>query len=395
MSQLLVGRINYVAAPIFGVATALAVALRYARQRVQFGAPEKPIISYTTHYSMLMEVSAKVVAFQLIRNNVIRRLPAVKLSIESENPEVALYHAELSGLKAYVCEWAYVILGQLRVMCGGAGIMHSNLIGMLHNYFDVFQTAEGDRTVLYQQLGKKLLSDAQKRFNGPQGMLKFFGSIMSQQLVVLNPFLTMVEENTDDSVSEPGFLLKALTLRYDIAIRKLVGRIQNLTTAVRPQSPAEAWNTVLPATIHVCECYIEHFIFQECYDQLKAFKAFSVEEKKKRAENPSNTKKDTKGSTPDLDLVLGCLRTVSAIVGLSFLRKDAAFFSVERVFSTMRSVAVDNAYFANTKLLNEKYSDLLLESHEVIDEFIKAPLGQKDGNYVAHILATVKPTAKL
>lgn len=396
MAQLLVGRINYVGAPIFAVATALSVALRYARQRVQFGSPEKPIISYSTHYSMLMEVSAKLVAFQLIRNNIIRRLPAVKSSIDSESKEVALYHAQLSGLKAYVCEWSYVILGQLRVMCGGAGIMHSNLIGMLHNYFDVFQTAEGDRTVLYQQLGKKLLSDAHARFSGATGMLRFAGSILSQQMIVLNPLLAMVEANEEDNIAQPGFLIHALSLRHEIAMRTLIARMQNLTTASKnAQTPAEAWNTALPYTIHACDCYLEYIIFEELNDQLNQFKTYYAAEKQRRGENFQPPRNGVGVPTLDLDLVSGCLTTVASVVGLSFLKKDAAFFATERVFSTLRTKTVENAFFAKTKVLYEKYADLLLESHEIVDEFVKAPLGQRDGNYVAHILATVKPAAKL
>lgn len=396
MAQLLVGRINYVGAPIYGVATALAIALRYARQRVQFGSPEKHIISYTTHYSTLMDISAKIVVFQLARNNIIRRLPAVKASIDTENLDVSLYHAQLSGLKAYICEWAFVVLGQLRVMCGGAGIMLSNSIGHLHNFFDVFQTAEGDRTVLYQQLGKKLLADAFTRYNGASGMLKYAGSIISQQLISLNPILSIVEDNTEANVSAHGFLLHALSLRHEITMRNLIGRLQDLTTrAKRPESPAEAWNSILPYTIQACDAYLEYFVFKEIYDQIASFKLYHAEERKRRAENLQNVKSGEFVPTPDLDLVSGSLHTVASVAGLSFLRKDAAFFSTERIFSRQRTIAVENAFFSTTKLLNEKYSNLLLESHEVVDEFIKAPLGQRDGNYVGHILATVKPVAKL
>lgn len=461
MAQLLVGRINYVGAPLLGLQTALSTAIIYARSRRQFSpkgpkAPETPIIQYSTHYTYLMDTLAKTVAIQFARNDIIARLPAAKAAMEASNKELsksakrsrkaakeaeisskdsknsenqktqassasigpenkvdtkkkvysnditmAEYHALLSGLKAYVCEWSYISFGHLRVMCGGAGIMLSNGIGALHNYFDVFQTAEGDRVVLYQQLGKFLLSEASKQYAGFSGMIKYGTNYIQHQLIASNPILALIETKSEEKLSKPGFLLKALQMRQSIAIRFLVGRIQDLMTGSasdgKTRSGDEAWNLSLDYIIRACDAYLERYIFEQCYLQLKKFRVFYADEKERRTKIANGTKngKDAANAssgnlpTPDLDMVLGCLTTVTAVLGLGFISKDQVGFW--GLFSQSGQHAIREAWTTNCKRMNDKYSQLLLDSSEVTDEWIKAPQGQADGDYVSHILKAVKP----
>lgn len=385
MAQLTVGRINYIAAPVVGLETALSIAIRYARQRRQFSpakdSPETPIIEYSTHYSTLMNLMAKTVALQFVRSDVIRRLPNARAD-PSLLPE---YHATVSGLKAYVCEFAYIELGHLRVMCGGGGIVLANGIGKLHNYFDVFQTAEGDRVVLYQQLGKFLVLRTAKKFSGINGLVQYGLEIAGQNLIAKNPLLSLVESNSDSSIASHGFILKALQLRQKISIREVLVKLQNLTTAPKPLTPAQAWNETLPQVITACDAFLELYVFQMCCEEVKSF---SEKYPHLSSETPSSQSKLA------IEMVRQCMDTVITVAGLGFLKSDFQFFVRNGLFSAARCSAIENVWMSNCKLMSEKHLDLLLASSEVLEEFNNAPQGKPD--YVAQMLKVMKPSqAKL
>ena len=417
MAQLLVGRINYVGAPLLALQIALSTSIRYSLSRRQFSLgisqTETPIIQYTTQYSVLMHTLAKTIALQFAKNSMISRFYSDK-----KDPELlADYHATLSGLKAYVCEWAYVQLGHLRVMCGGAGIILANGIGALHNYFDVFQTAEGDRTVLYQQLGKHIVSTTAKRFAGTFGLLNFGLEVLGQQLIQLNPLLSLVEANQDEDLTSPGFLLKALEMRAKTTIRNVLSQMQNLTTAAKPLSPYDAWNACLPNIISASNAYLEHYVYKQCYDLIKEFEqrsptdasptatataADSQKDSHKVTEEFSSTIEGSSASVPTtnrklaLDLVKDCLHTISAVAGLGFIKEDFGFYMRAGVFSSKRCDAIERAWMANCTKMRDNFIPLLLDSAEITPQFIDAPQGAKDGDYVTQILKVMKPSqAKL
>jgi acyl-CoA oxidase len=387
LSQLLIGRINYVGAPLIGMQIALNTAIRYANARRQFAtnsADQNPhletqIMQYTTHYTTLMHFLAKTVALQFSRNAVIGRLSTAKSSPES----LAEYHALLSGLKAYVCEWSYVSLGHLRVMTGGTGIILSNGIGHLHNFFDVFQTAEGDRTVLYQQLGRYLVTRATKNFQGISGMLHFASQVFSQLLVQYNPILSMVEDNEEENLCSPGFLLKALELRHLTTIRDLLSKMQTLATAAIPRAPSQIWNDCLLDIISVSDAYLELFVFQQCHDQLTLLKS-------KRASASTPAEQST------IDTVYACMKNVAAVCGLGFLKEDFQFFMRSGLFSAKRCHFIENAWVKACQQLRDHHCEMLLTSSEMVECFYDAPIGQKDGDYPTHVLRAMKPSqAKL
>ncbi len=67
-------------------------------------------------------------------------------------------------------------MGEIRVLCGGYGFSAYNWIGLLRNDLDVFQTAEGDGTVLHQQQAKFLLKNYKRSvadFGGKHTLLLF------------------------------------------------------------------------------------------------------------------------------------------------------------------------------------------------------------------------------
>jgi acyl-CoA oxidase len=61
-------------------------------------------------------------------------------------------HALSAGIKAYVTSYTAKSLSVCREACGGHGYAAVNRFGTLRNDHDIFQTFEGDNTVLLQQV---------------------------------------------------------------------------------------------------------------------------------------------------------------------------------------------------------------------------------------------------
>lgn len=66
-------------------------------------------------------------------------------------------HALSAGLKAYITSYTAKSLSTCREACGGHGYAAVNRFGILRNDHDIFQTFEGDNTVLLQQVAGLLL----------------------------------------------------------------------------------------------------------------------------------------------------------------------------------------------------------------------------------------------
>lgn len=62
-------------------------------------------------------------------------------------------HALSAGLKAYVTHYTANALSVCRESTGGHGYAAVNRLGAMRSDHDIFQTFEGDNTVLLQQVG--------------------------------------------------------------------------------------------------------------------------------------------------------------------------------------------------------------------------------------------------
>lgn len=129
--------------------------IRYSLLRQQFGPPKKPevaILDYQSQQHRLMPMLASAYAFHFTTAHLVDKYSEMKKSSGDDEQLVADVHALSAGLKAYVTSYTAKSLSVCREACGGHGYAAVNRFGSLRNDHDIFQTFEGDNTVLLQQV---------------------------------------------------------------------------------------------------------------------------------------------------------------------------------------------------------------------------------------------------
>ena len=180
LGTLVAGRICVASGAASASQVGLAVAVRYAFARRQFGAEEGPelrLIDYPLHRRRLMPLLAQSVAARAA----VARVRARYLE-EHDAEDTRELEALAAGVKVFATDHATRALQAARESCGGQGYLAENRIGPLKSDTDVFTTFEGDNAVLLQLVGKALLLDFRKAFFDDRvfGVLRFLGAKASR-----------------------------------------------------------------------------------------------------------------------------------------------------------------------------------------------------------------------
>ena len=168
LSALSMGRIS-IAMGSYSIAyKSFMVALKYNLNRKQFhfkhsGNSEKRIIEY---YSQLQKFCIIYSSLYYIRLGILNLIELYKKEGFSKK-----VHAISSLLKVYSSWMAIKITGWCREMCGGHGYLWENQLGLFMNDVNIYQTFEGDNSVLIQQGVKWLLDEFST--NKCMGMIKY------------------------------------------------------------------------------------------------------------------------------------------------------------------------------------------------------------------------------
>lgn len=137
---------------------ALIIACKYGQERRQFSGKdgiEKPIITYTSHQLKLMPLLSKTI----VLTNAILEMKRIGIDdFRKTNKITKRVHALSSGLKVLCSEHAEKCCRVARLCCGGHGYSLNNEIALMHNDIDIYQTFEGDNTLLRQEICKYELS---------------------------------------------------------------------------------------------------------------------------------------------------------------------------------------------------------------------------------------------
>lgn len=114
-----------------------------------------------------------------------------------------------AGLKAYTTGYTQTALSICRECCGGHGYAAVNRMGAWRSDHDIFQTFEGDNTVLLQQVAGLLLKKYKERFT--KAPVRATYSYMRDWAADKLPANPLTSHDTDARrLRDPAFLRAAL-----------------------------------------------------------------------------------------------------------------------------------------------------------------------------------------
>lgn len=153
LGELVGGRVGLAYASVGVLKISATIAIRYSLLRQQFGPPKQPevsILDYQSQQHKLMPMLASTYAYHFATLYLVEKYSEMKKTHDEQL--VADVHALSAGLKSYITSYTAKALSVCREACGGHGYAAVNRFGSLRNDHDIFQTFEGDNTVLLQQV---------------------------------------------------------------------------------------------------------------------------------------------------------------------------------------------------------------------------------------------------
>nr|CAG4709064.1 unnamed protein product [Naegleria fowleri] len=348
LSALSMGRLLYIAGPTFALKAGLTTAIRYAHQRRQFGNKnnlENLIWEYPTHHDLILPMLANTMAFfsgfTTLSDDYTKSI--------RDHSAAEDFHAIVSGVKAYICEYATPALRELRVACGGHGYSNNNRIGILMNDMCVFGTAEGDSIVLYQQLAKYLFDKAKKK---------------SASSATLKEIFTAENKMAKNAASD--------ILKFDVQKKVLAFRVKKLLEECNSQIGKHlkekkdfqtAWNLSLVKIIELARSFVE---LELLFRMQQALLKHAVD-----------------NETRDI------FKTISDIYAVSILRQNLSFYLIHQYFE------IETAQLIMDKTLPTLYEKLkhisldIVESFNIPDFLLRAPIGIHNKKYVDNTLQSI------
>lgn len=260
LSTLVMGRVSISAAVTAMSKVGLAIAVRYADSRRQFGpagGPEVAIADYQTYQRRLFPHLATAYALTFACRDLI-----TMFSEDGGEEKRRELESRAAGVKVYTSWHAIESLQVCRESCGGQGYLAVNRFGNLKADADVFATFEGSNPVLLQLVAKGLLTEYRHQFSGNKffGIVKFLTSKAAVVLTEQNPLTT---RNVDEAhLRDPEFHLSALRYREDSllvsAARRLKSRLDKKMDSFQAFNEVQDHLCTL-ATAHIERTILESF----------------------------------------------------------------------------------------------------------------------------------------
>ncbi|RZC49296.1 hypothetical protein C5167_017718 [Papaver somniferum] len=268
LGELVGGRVGLAYSSNGVLKIAVTIAVRYSLLRQQFGPPKQPeisILDYQSQQHKLMPMLASTYAFHFATLYLVEKYSEMKKSHEEQ--VVADVHALSAGLKAYVTSYTAKSLSVCREACGGHGYAAVNRFGSLRNDHDIFQTFEGDNTVLLQQVAGDLLKQYQEKFRG--GTLavtwNYLRDSMGTYLSQPNPVTARWEG--EDHLRDPNFQLDAFRYRTSRLLQSVALRLRKHSKTL---GSFGAWNRCLNHLLTLAESHIETVILAKFIEAVQS-----------------------------------------------------------------------------------------------------------------------------
>lgn len=341
LSTLVMGRVSISAAVNAMSKVGLAIAVRYAESRRQFGpagGPEVSVMDYQTYQRRLYPHIATAYALTFASKDLI-----AMLGDEDEKKRREL-ESLAAGLKVYSSWHAIESLQVCRESCGGQGYLSVNRLGTLKADADVFATFEGSNPVLLQLVAKGLLTGYRHQFSGN----KFFGIVKyltNKAAVVLSEQNPLTTRNVDPShLRDPEFALSALRYREDSLLVSAARRLKSRLD--KKMDSFEAFNECQDHLCTLAYAHIERVILESFQNAV------------------------THCPDAEAQKVLSKLCTLFA---LTRIEKDAGWFLESGLLEPSKSKAVRNQ---NLKICAELRPDVrsLVDAFNFPDKILSAPI---------------------
>ncbi|MCW2986107.1 MAG: acyl-CoA oxidase domain protein [Conexibacter sp.] len=203
LGTLIQGRVSVCGASISATKVALAIAVRHAESRRQFGPPGQPevvLMDYRTHQRRLLPALAKVYGLHFAQEELVARLHRVFTADAELDRERRELETLAAGLKAVATWHATGTIQECREACGGMGYLKGNRFAALKADTDVFTTFEGDNTVLLQLAAKNLLTDFRDQLGelDPLGTAAFFAGQVFETVAERSAMREVLTRLADD-----------------------------------------------------------------------------------------------------------------------------------------------------------------------------------------------------
>ncbi|POO02831.1 Acyl-CoA oxidase [Trema orientale] len=268
LGELVGGRVGLAYSSVSVLKLAATIAIRYSLLRQQFGPPKQPevsILDYQSQQHKLMPMLASTYAFHFATVHLVEKYAEMKKSHDEQL--VADVHALSAGLKAYVTSYTAKSLSICREACGGHGYAAVNRFGILRNDHDIFQTFEGDNTVLLQQVAGDLLKQYKEKFQGGTFMVtwNYLKESMNTYLSQPNPVTARWE--SADHLRDPKFQLDAFRYRTSRLLQSVAVRLRKHSKTL---GSFGAWNRCLNHLLTLAESHIESVILAKFIEAVES-----------------------------------------------------------------------------------------------------------------------------
>ncbi|KAH7520620.1 hypothetical protein FEM48_Zijuj08G0164300 [Ziziphus jujuba var. spinosa] len=268
LGELVGGRVGLAYSSVGVLKISTTIAIRYSLLRQQFGPPKQPeisILDYQSHQHKLMPMLASTYAFHFATVHLVDNYSEMKRSHDEEL--IADVHVLSAGLKAYVTSYTAKALSICREACGGHGYAAVNRFGILRNDHDIFQTFEGDNTVLLQQVAADLLKQYKEKFQGGRFTVtwNYLRESMNAYLSQPNPVTARWE--SEDHLRDPKFQLDAFRYRTSRLLQSVAVRLRKHSKTL---GGFGAWNRCLNHLLTLAESHIESVILSKFIEAVES-----------------------------------------------------------------------------------------------------------------------------
>ena len=215
IGTLIQGRVSISGAALSATKSSLAIAVRYANRRRQFGPPDSSdealLLDYRAHQRRLLPRLATTYAIHFAQRELVAELHKSLTSDDYDDHQQRQLEARAAGVKAASTWHATDTIQACREACGGAGYLMVNRFAAMKADTDVFTTFEGDNTILLQLVAKGLLTDFKQRVGDLNAleMVRFYGEQVMDQVVerslarqVVGAFRDIVPSTNDESYDD-------------------------------------------------------------------------------------------------------------------------------------------------------------------------------------------------